>query len=263
MSGAPRPCVKGLILAIAFALAWTGAAFAQSINPSAVTIDQIDFRGGPNSVVGEISIDYALAGGSGFVNVLNPAVPSDSGWLVRNLPVFAPSTGYDNSSITTRMDLTQLGVTNGADLTSAYLIIDYSPSPSATRSQVESHGASPRTFPVGSVVNAMGGTGPGGGVVGYQAPPSLINVSFSVAGLPLELKLQRKHPNIQAAANQCAPAAVANSLQFLENTTLLKVPHDNVKGFKGDSTLVGQLDTKMDRKVGTDRRDFENSEGVW
>lgn len=263
MSSAPRPCVKGLILAIVLVLAWTGAAFAQPINPSAVTIDQIDFRDGPNSVVGEITIDYALAGGSGFVNVLNPAVPSDSGWLVRNLPVFAPSTGYDHSSITTHMDLTQFAGTNGVDVTSASLTVDYSPSPSATRSQVESHGASPQTFPVGSVLNAMGGTGPGGGRVGYQAPPSLINVSFSVAGLPVDLKLQRKHPNVQTAANQCAPAAVANSLQFLENTTLLKVPHDNVKGFKGDNTLVGQLDTKMDRPVGTDRKDFDHSDGVW
>jgi hypothetical protein len=263
MSSAPRPRVKGLILGIVFALAWTGMAFAQAINPSAVTIEQIDFRGGPNSVVGEITLNYALAGGSGFVNVLNPAVPSDSGWLVRNLPVFAPSTGYDRGAITTRMDLTQFAGANGVDVTSAYLIVDYYPSPSATRSQVESHGASPRTFPVGSVVNATGGTGPGGKVVGYQAPPSLINVSFSVAGLPLELKLQRKHPNVQAAANQCAPAAVANSLQFLENTTLLRVPHDNNKGLKGDNTLVGQLDTKMDRKVGTDRKDLEGSDGVW
>ncbi len=265
MSSAPRPCAKGLILAIVFVLAWTGAAFAQSISPSAVTIDQIDFRGGPNSVVGEITIDYGLAGGSGFVNVLNPAVPSDSGWLVRNLPVFDPSAGYDAASITTRLDLTQFAGANGTDVTSASLVIDYNPSPSATRSQVESHGASPQTFPVGSVVNATGGTGPGGEVVGYQAPPSLIDVSFSPTGAPLlGLKLQRKHPNVQAGQNQCAPAAVANSLQFIANTTPFNLPHPNIPGWGGDvpnNSLVGQLDVKTGRPLGTNRS--TGNGGVW
>ncbi|HEX9945699.1 MAG TPA: hypothetical protein VGG03_27130, partial [Thermoanaerobaculia bacterium] len=155
------------------------------------------------------------------------------------------------------------------DVTSAYLIIDYNPSPSATRSQVESHGASPQTFPVGSVDNTTGGTGPEGEVAGYQAPPNLVDVSFSLFGLPVELKFQRKHPNVQAGHNQCAPAAVANSLQFLENTTLLEIKHDNVPGWGGDvpnNSLVGQLDVKTGRPLGANRRDADKvtgNEGVW
>ncbi|HID31413.1 MAG TPA: PKD domain-containing protein, partial [Desulfobacterales bacterium] len=65
---------------------------------------------------------------------------------------------------------------------------------------------------------------------------------------------------IQAACNQCAPAAVANSLQYLENTfPKIKIPHENKKGLKGDDTLVGQLDTAMGRQV----ENRMKGRGVW
>jgi hypothetical protein len=55
--------------------------------------------------------------------------------------------------------------------------------------------------------------------------------------------------NVQAAVNQCVPMSVANSLQFLENATGIVVPHDHEIGLRGDDSLVGQLDEKMDRFV--------------
>jgi len=65
--------------------------------------------------------------------------------------------------------------------------------------------------------------------------------------------VQYDHPNIEAAQNQCMTASVANSLQYLEDTTTFEVPNNNVAGLKGDNSLVGQLDTFADRNV-TSRR---------
>ena len=44
-------------------------------------------------------------------------------------------------------------------------------------------------------------------------------------------------------------AAVANSLQWLEDQLDIKVPHDHVAGERDDS-LVGQLDKAMERPAG-------------
>ena len=59
--------------------------------------------------------------------------------------------------------------------------------------------------------------------------------------------------------NQCAPAAVANSLQWLEDQYGIDVPDPNDPGLKGDDTLVGKLDTAMERRAPT-RTD---GDGVW
>lgn len=55
--------------------------------------------------------------------------------------------------------------------------------------------------------------------------------------------------NVQTAFNQCVPMSVANSLQFLENRypSAINVPHDHEAGIGGDNSLVGQLDSYMER----------------
>ena len=65
--------------------------------------------------------------------------------------------------------------------------------------------------------------------------------------------IQSDHPNEEAANNQCAPMAVANSLQFLKNTQSLALPHAHKMGLKGDDSLVGKLDETYQRPV-TSRR---------
>ena len=65
--------------------------------------------------------------------------------------------------------------------------------------------------------------------------------------------------NVQCADDQCFPMAIANGLQFLENEGVLTIPHTHALGLKGDTTLVGMLDTACDRSV-TSRTD---GYGVW
>ena len=57
------------------------------------------------------------------------------------------------------------------------------------------------------------------------------------------------HENVQTANDQSAPAAVANSLQWLEDKYAIVVPDDNVLGLLGvpPNSLVGQLDLAMGR----------------
>ena len=54
-------------------------------------------------------------------------------------------------------------------------------------------------------------------------------IVFIPAG-PYRVCLQSNHPNVQAAAMQCAPAGVANSLDWLRIQYGIAVPHANVKG---------------------------------
>ena len=253
------------VLSLLLGLTWGGDAAAQTINPGAVTLNQIDFRVGADSVVGEITIDYAAAGSPGFVNVIDAANPTPTGWLVQNLPVFPPGSGYGSGSITTRLDLTPFAGMDGVNVSAVNLIIDFNPAPSVTVSAVLAHGASAATYAVGAVDNAVGSTDPGGLIIGYEAAPNLGGVNFVLAG-PLFFVLQGNHPNVQAAHNQCAPAAVANSLQFLANTTPLVLPHPNIPGWGGNipnNTLVGQLDFFMKRQLGLNRCDATRNGGAW
>jgi hypothetical protein len=62
-------------------------------------------------------------------------------------------------------------------------------------------------------------------------------------------RLQNGHPSVEQGVNQCAPAAVANSLQWLEDQYGIAVPHAHVPGINGNPphSLVGQLDRAMNR----------------
>jgi hypothetical protein len=88
-------------------------------------------------------------------------------------------------------------------------------------------------------------------------------VTFLGGGL-INLTLQPGHPNVQAADNQCGPAALANELAFLNTSLGLNIPDPNVPG-RGDpsngnlfvpngagmetagNSLVGRLDIAIGR----------------
>ncbi|MGI0019857.1 MAG: hypothetical protein ACREAY_05260 [Nitrososphaera sp.] len=89
-------------------------------------------------------------------------------------------------------------------------------------------------------------------------PPTLDDVLFGDPN-KTNATIQYGHKNIEAADDQCMPASMANSLQFLEETQGLPVPHEHRPGLKGDDSLVGQLDSLTNRTV-TDRR---NGSGTW
>jgi PEP-CTERM motif len=216
---------------------------------SGYILEQNQYRSGTAGGVGVFSVNTGV--GSGFVNVWDP---TGTNWLVQNLPV---SSIFGSSSlISTHFNL---GVTDGTRLSTTNLIVDFNTTPNATgtpgNALVQNVNVPLAPFAVGGVDNPTA-------IEGRLNAPN--NVAFNALAPVLELDYQTGHPNVQAAVNQCAPAAVANSLQWLENTypSNIFVPNDNVPGLKGDNSLVGMLDTTTNRNV-VDGRTNTNSSGVW
>jgi hypothetical protein len=211
-----------------------------------VSFNQVDFTFTEatllNSSTGEIFVDVATlkaqAGlSSGYINVA-----TSLGWVVQNLPIFP---GYPYPSISTNFNL---GSTAGVDVTSLQAFVDFQPSPS-----VSFPGGPPTSFPVGNVT--FGAEGVGGNVTSIPPPPPPGVVTFQPGGL-IDAKFQPDHPTLQTANNQCLPAALASSLQWLQDTYHITVPHPNNLGLgtdanndgkADDGTLVGQLDIETRR----------------
>ncbi|MCC6679307.1 MAG: PEP-CTERM sorting domain-containing protein [Phycisphaeraceae bacterium] len=242
-----------LLVAALFVTTQVWDASALTISPGqGVTIDQVDLRGGADSSIGQITIDRSLLNlttsmSSGFVNVYD-----GSNWVVQNLPVF-DLLQSDANTISTNFNFT--GAADGLNISGASLSIDYSAAPTTFYTGPLS------SWSVGNVDNAVGGGADP--VSGYRAGPDLSDVifNFSAPGLG-GLVYQFGHPNVQAARNQCAPAAVANSLTWLKNTQGLAVPDPNNPGIRTDNpnnTLVGKLEQAMNRNV-TSRT---VGDGVW
>jgi len=189
-----------------------------------------------NSDTGQVDVNIAILRAStgmssGFINIF-----TSLGWVVQNLPVFS---GFPYPSISTNFDL---GVTPGVNITSLDAFVEFSTDP------VYSFAGGPlATFSVGDTeFNGQGKDAPVLG--GPLAPPTPGVVAF-IPGGAAQVYLQPNHQNVQTADNQCGPAAVANSLQWLEDTYGINVPHDNVLGLRGApaNSLVGQLDLCMQR----------------
>lgn len=184
---------------------------------------------------------------SGYLNVA-----TNKGWVVKNLPVLAENV-YPYSRISAEIDL---GVSKGTDLATLSASVDYSATLlSAYSGTFSSYGVEATTVSIG-----------GAGTTPVTASPSVPNLTDILFGDQTgnDTVTQFDHPNIEAATNQCMPMSVANSLQFLEDTTGLRVPHEHKPGLKpsvspGDDSLVGQIEEAMGRSV-TDRR---HGSGVW
>ncbi len=221
------------------------------LSVSGVKVSQISFTfdsaNVPNSSWGELDVDQATVLGnagltSGYLNLY-----TDLGWVVQNLYITA-SDGHP--SISTYLQLTcQDDITNIESI-SCYLSVD--PSPQTT------FGDGPRTVLQVSTVeyNAEGAGDLYATFIGL--PPDPGGVTFLPSG-PTEIHTQPNASNVQCAANQCFPMSIANSVQYLENRYGLPVPNYHGPGLKGDSTLVGQLDSLSNRPA-TSRTD---GSGVW
>jgi MYXO-CTERM domain-containing protein len=101
--------------------------------------------------------------------------------------------------------------------------------------------------------NAEGGGGPGTGGADdlpRTAPPDPTNrantapIAYNIALPPAaNVTWQPGHPNIEQAINQCGPASIANSLQWLENTHAgLEFPDPHVAGQNDNDSMVGKID---------------------
>jgi len=190
-----------------------------------------------NSSTGQVNVDIAtlqtLTGlSSGFINV-----STGLGWVVQNLPVLS---GFSYPSVSTKF---QLGTSSSIDITSLDAFVSFSSTPLTSAPT-----GPPATFPVGDT--RFNGQGKESRVTGgppIPPPPAIAGFAGAAVGRDCP---QENHPNVQTANNQCGPAAVANSLQWLEDTYPgIVVPHDNVLGLRGvpANSLVGQLDLWMGR----------------
>lgn len=185
---------------------------------------------------------------SGFLNVV-----TSTGWVTQNLPIvagFYDSYGYQK--IGTTLDL---GIADGTTVTQIGALVCYTPS------ELSSAPTGPQsTFDVDSIeYNAQGecpGDIPDGYGGGYgssdtscaiSAPPPRPVVGIVFPGGLFKVQVQPNHQNLEAANNQCAPAAFADNFTWLKTTYGIGVPQQNVIGLRGvpANSLVGQFDMTM------------------
>ena len=219
------------------AVCWSAnIAPGQGIDFSQVTWSFPGASGDGPSGTGQVDVNLsqliASSGiSSGFINITTA-----SGWVTQNLPVLP---GFTYNDLTTTFNL---GSTGGV-VTNLGATVTYTATP-MTSAPI----GVPDTFAVGSTETNAQGQGPN--LAAAPAPPAVAGINFP-GGL-FGFAFQPNHPNIEAANNQCGPAAAANSLDWLKTTYGVPIPNTNVLGLKGDNSLVGKLDTSMNRTV-TDR----------
>ncbi|WP_406660873.1 hypothetical protein V7O66_13700 [Methanolobus sp. ZRKC3] len=254
------------VLATTIVIMAVGLFFIVSILPASADVmtiqpeqgiefEQVDFLPPAppveNSDWGRVSIDpeiLAEATGitSGYLNIF-----SDAGWVVQNLPI---NVDDETSPVVSYFSL-GLEVPTDVNLLSAH--IEFTPDPQITFGDGERG-----VFPVGTALWNAAGIG------SIEAPqitsaspdmPSAPGGNLVLGNNPNTWHTQPNAVNVEAAINQCFPMAVANSLQYLENRFEINIPNDHQLGLKGDNTLVGQLDTEVDRFAPA----RNNGGGVW
>lgn len=173
----------------------------------------------------------------GFLNVF-----TDYGWVVQNLSLSATD---GLGPITTYFNLGLPVLSRDVATLSAY--VSYS-----TEQYFELQRGFQTEYPVGTAIWNAEGVDEATREISAAPPlpPEAPPLPPEVLSREPSIKYTLPNPvNVQAADEQCYPMAIANSLQYLEETFGLNVPHDHVPGLKGDNTLVGQLDTEADRWV--------------
>lgn len=244
---------KHVILVFLMSFGCCGGLFAAEFivdDSQGIKLLQVDFPfdSSPiiNSGIGHIEVDLAqlrTASGidSGFINML-----INGQWQVRNLLVPSEQS-FPYPLIKSAFDL---GVNEGTDVSELSATIVYTDTFSAVPPA-----SNAKQFPVAEITVSQGGVTE---IIGDTASRSstsvpVVNEIGFTDPSNFRSSFQFDHPNIETAGSQCYPMAIANSLQFLENTTQLKLPHSHVPGLRGDQSLVGQLGQAMNRTV-TSRR---------
>ncbi len=186
------------------------------------------------------SVLFAATGGaltSGYLNI-----STEQGWVVRNLPLDETS-GYAGLGV--YFDLGE----NPGLLNQIQAKASISSTPQVFHAPVDPTDPFAPVSPM--EYNAQGA---GGGGVGPDSGPRPANPTVRIdkstivfAGQENRVAFQAQHPNIEQALNQCYPAAVANSLVYLQNSTgITTTAHNHVAGER-DNSLVGRLDIAMNR----------------
>jgi hypothetical protein len=199
----------------------------------------------PNSQYGQASLDYSVLTSSGYINIERyNSDGTPAGWVVQNMPVLA---GYGLPGLSTMFDLGSPGYQTSL---SAYA--DFSATPLTDDSTLRNQ--TPTVYPLGQVQNNAEGSG-----ASRTFPPGLPPVAgaivFATGGL-VTANVNSIAPSVEQDFNQCCPAALSNSLEYLKSIGVQNVKYDNVPGIFGvpNNSRVGQIDLVMNRMQG---------QGVW
>lgn len=237
--------IAGLVLALTLALAPPGRAQVTLGSGSGIDFNQIDyfFDSGStvNSAVGQLDIDIAavlanVGASDGFLNVTTA-----DGWVVQNVPI---SSSFDTNLLSTTFNLS--GSPTPGKISGLNAEVQFSLTPI---------GAAPvgagNPFAVGNVSYGAQGFQQFGGPLNPLGP-GVGPLAFNL-GQATSLVYQLGHANVQAADDQCFPAAVANALTWMASTYGLPVPDGNAVGLNGApaNSLVGKLDQTMARGIRT------------
>jgi len=208
-----------------------------------VAFEQIDYTWDsaspiPDSSTGKINVnnDTLLEATNmpdgGYLNMR-----TSHGWVVRNLPII-PDFSY--GGIATFFNL---GIADGTEVSTLDTYLLLAPEPLMSFNEYPTS----HTFQITPhEYNAQGvaWTIP---IEEQDAPDQVLQITKVTS--PTRY-IQEGHRNIEAETNQCLPAAIANSLEWISNTHGISMPHRNVPGGNGDDSLVSQLDEAMERKPG-------------
>jgi hypothetical protein len=205
------------------------------LQPGMIHISQLNFTfenaQQEYSSYGLLSTDFEMiaeASGftSGFINMVTP----EMGWVIQNM-IFDLTSGYPGLS--TMFNLGMEGPVTGIQA-SAYV---------SEEPLMEFSALDYIDFNVGLIdYNSAGRNSPIGTI---PAPIPRDSIKFKEGGKD-DLVWQHGHVNIEQDVNQCGPASVANSFQWLENEQGLPVPHEHKPGIR-DTSLVGEIDKAMER----------------
>lgn len=240
-------CAPAWAAAVAISATCPDALALTIVAGQGVSFKQVDFAfpGGAaaaNTPYGLVVVDYEQLRAStgitgGFLNVITP-----TGWRVFNLPI-RPETGAGTAMF---FDLPP----STGDVVAIVADVQVSDVP-----WIDPQFQAPTTFTVGDVsINAGGMSAPPasppiGWICGTGATRGF---DLSHATFPVP---RNGFPNVQQAGNQCGPAALANSLQWLRQhfpQAGITFPQQHIPGESGDTpgSLVSALDEIILRDVG-------------
>ncbi|MBU0496825.1 MAG: hypothetical protein KKG04_02590 [Candidatus Thermoplasmatota archaeon] len=215
-----------------------------------ISFNQIDFVWNHsqffNTAVGQVvaNIEDVLrdAGiNSGYLNGYTSA-----GWVIQNLML---DNRWSYELVSTFFDLGRTG-----DVRSIQMYLEVTSNP-----MHRFPGGVFETYAVGDVVFDAGGDSEDPGGFSGINPPDPEAVEFEEGGLNEWYEQPNHDPdaNVQCAVNQCVPTGYANTLQYVENTFDVSVPHDLVPGIGFHETgivvppnsLSGYFDVLMRRNL--------------
>ena len=179
----------------------------------------------------------------------------ESRTIATNIPVLL---GLDKSHTSYELGFG----TSGVDLTSIGVCAALSPEP------LSSFACTPEFVFTFFVDDFTMNTGDGDCMIGQdnsaKAPPTpnFTDILLGKVDNVTDLKFLLGFNNIEAAQNQCFPAAVTNSFEFLKKNNLnLNLPlGNNIPGLSGDETPAGMMDDFVQRRV-DDKDDRRNNSG--